>query len=139
MHSIRHGLLVVGLLLIAGCGTKVVKKTETDTKLVVPEYVINAKELLGIPLKESKAKVRATTDFFGSMTIHTSYVWPDYEYGRTTPYFTEALFDPAETYTLTHKAYLTLREKLHGSRVGTDRINPLRCCVCCRSSHDARI
>ena len=108
MRSIRHGLLVVSLFLIVGCGTKVVKETETDTKPVVPEYVIDAKELLGIPLKESEAKVRATTDFRSYMGSNISYAYPTREYGRTTPYFTEATFSPIETYTLNDKAYLAL-------------------------------
>ena len=108
MRFIPHGLLIVELFLIVGCGTKVVKETETDTKPVVPEYVIDAKELLGIPLKESEAKVRATTDFRSYMGSNISYGYPTREYGRTTSYFTEARFNPIETHTLNHKAYLAL-------------------------------
>ncbi len=114
MRSIRHGLLVVGLLLIVGCSTKVVKETETDTKAIVPEYVIDAKELLGLPLRESGAKVRATTDFGNYMVSNISYAYPNREYGRTTPYFTEATFSSIETYTLNDKAYLALS----GNKVG---------------------
>ena len=98
MRFIRHGLLVVGLFLIVGCGTKVVKKPETDTKAIVPEYVIDAKELLGIPLRESEAKDRASTDFRKYMGSDISYGYPTREYGRTTPYFTETRFSPIETY-----------------------------------------
>ncbi|RKU05909.1 hypothetical protein C6502_20695 [Candidatus Poribacteria bacterium] len=108
MRSIRHGLLVVGLLLIVGCGTKVVKESETDAKAIVPEYVVDAKELLGLPLKESEAKVSATTDFRSYMGSNISYAYPAREYGRTTPYFTEATFSSIETYTLNDKAYLAL-------------------------------
>ena len=109
MRFIRHGLLTVGLLLIAaGGGTKTVKGLETDTKPIVPEYVINAKELLGTSLEESEAIVRTTTDFLGYMRMNITYEYPNREYGRTTPYFTEALFNPIETHTLNHKAYLSL-------------------------------
>ena len=114
MRFIPHGLLVVGLFLIVGCGAKVVKEPETDTKAIVPEYVIDAKELFGIRLKESRAKIRATTDFRGYMVEFTSYISVSREFGRTAPYFTEALFDPVERYTLNHKAYLALS----GNKVG---------------------
>ena len=123
MRFIRYGLLVVGLFLMVGCGTKVMTEPETDSKAIVPEYVIDAKELLGIPLKESEAKVRATTDFFGYMGRNISYVSFAREYGRTTPYFTEARFNPIETYTLNHKAYLALSvtdvdKNIRGREVG---------------------
>ena len=114
MRFVWHGLLLVGLFLIVGCSTKVVKEPETDTKAIVPEYVVNAKELLGIPLRESGAKVRATTDFGNYMVSNISYAYPNREYGRTTPYFTEATFSPIETYTLNDKAYLALS----GNKVG---------------------
>ena len=107
MRFIRHGLLTVGLLLIAaGGGTKTVKGLVTET--IVPEYVIDGKELLGTSLKESRAKVRATTDFGNYRVKHISFASCAREYGRTTPYFTEAQFDVIETYTLNHKAYLSL-------------------------------
>ena len=118
MRFTRHGLMVMGLFLIVGCGPKVVKQPETDTKAIVPEYVINAKELLGIPLKESGAKLTATTDFSGYRVDFSSYVMVDREYGRTMPYFTETPFNPVYTYTLNRKAYLTLSEGLHGHGVG---------------------
>ena len=114
MRFIPHGLLVMGLFLIVGCGTKVVKEPETDTKAIVPEYVVDAKELFGIRLKESRAKIRATTDFRGYMGEFTSNISVSREFGRTAPYFTEALFDPVERYTLNHKAYLALS----GNKVG---------------------
>ncbi len=109
MRFIRHWLLAVGLFLIAaGGGTKTVKGLETDTKAIVPEYVINVKELLGISLKACEAKVRATTDFRGYMSANFSFAPFTREYGRITPYFTEAQFDRIETYTLNNKAYLSL-------------------------------
>ena len=77
MRFIRHWLLAVGLFLIAaGGGTKTVKGLETDTKPIVPEYEVNAKELLGTPLKESQDIVRATTDFGNYMSEQTSLMSP---------------------------------------------------------------
>ena len=116
MRFIRHGLVVVGLFLMVGCGTKAVKESETDTKAIVPEYVIDAKALLGTSLEESTAKVTATTDFRRDRIVFTSYVSFAREFGRITPYFREALFNPRETYTLNHRAYLTLSE--NGGEVG---------------------
>ena len=107
MRYIRHGLLTVGMFLIAaGGGTKTVKGLVTET--IVPEYVTDGKELLGTSLKESRAKVRATTDFGNYRVKHISFASCAREYGRTKPYFTEAQFDVIETYTLNHKAYLSL-------------------------------
>ena len=108
MCFIRHGLLIVGLFLIMGAGNKIVKGLETDSKPIVLEYVVNAKDLLGISLKASEAKLRATTDFRGYMSANFCFASCAREYGRTTPYFTEAQFDVIETYTLNHKAYLAL-------------------------------
>ena len=108
MRFIRHGLLVVGLFLMVGCGTKVVREPEIDAKAIVPEYVIEAKALLGTPLEESTAKVTATTDFLGYRADFISYISFAREFGRTTPYFREALFNKIERYTLNHKAYLAL-------------------------------
>ena len=118
MRFVWHGLLTVSLFLVWGCATKVVKESETDTKAIVPEYVIDAKELLGSPLRESEAKVRATTDFRNYMGSDISYGYPTREYGRTTPYFTETRFSPIETYTLNHKAYLALSQNIRGGEVG---------------------
>ena len=117
MRFIRHGLVVVGLFLMVGCGTKVVRESETDTKAIVPEYVIDAKELLGTPWREGATKVTATTDFRKDRIDLISYVWFDYEYGRTTPYFVESNFTPIETYALNHKAYLALSENSRGSEM----------------------
>ena len=123
MRLIRYGLLVVGLFLMVGCGPKVVKESETETKAIIPKYVINAKDLLGIPLRESEAKVRATTDFRSYMGSNISYARFSREYGRTTPYFTEARFNPIQTYMLNHKAYLALsatdvNKNIRGREVG---------------------
>ena len=124
MRFIRHWLPAVGLFLIAaGGGTKTVKGLETDTKPIVPEYVVNAKELLGTSLKESRAKVRATTDFPIYMADNICFASCAREYGRTKPYFSEAQFDVIETYTLNHKAYLSLSvtdvdKNIRGPEVG---------------------
>ena len=82
--------------------------------------MIDAKELLGIPLKESEAKLTATTDFGRHRVEFSSYVMVDREYGRTMPYFTETLFNPVYTYTLNGKAYLALSASanLRGDEVG---------------------
>ena len=124
MRFIRHWLLAVGLFLIAaGGGTNTVKGLETDTKPIVPEYEVNAKELLGTPLKESQDIVRATTDFPIYMADNICFASCAREYGRITPYFTEAQFDVIETYTLSHKAYLALSvtdvdKNIRGREVG---------------------
>ena len=119
MRFLRHGLLAVGLLLIAaGGGTKVVNEPETNTRAIVPEYVIDAKELLGTPLEKSRAIVRATTDFGSYRRQNISYGYPNREYGRTMSYFAEARFNPIETYTLKRKAYLSLSVDLDANIPG---------------------
>ena len=114
MRFIRHGLVVVGLFLIVGCSAKVVPEPGINAKAIVPEYVIDVKELLGTSLEESTAKVTATTDFRGYKIAFISYVWIDYEYGRTTPYFSQSQFNRIDWYILNHKAYLTLSENQGG-------------------------
>ena len=109
MRFLRHALLAVSLLLIAaGDGSKGVEESKTDNSANVPEYVINAKELLGNPWQESAAKVRATTDFGICRKINSTYARFSAEYGRRKPYFSDAQFNPIETYTLKRKAYLSL-------------------------------
>lgn len=118
MRFIRYGLLVVGLFLMVGCGTKVVPEPGTDAKAIVPEYVIDAKGLLGTSFKESTAKVTATTDFRGYKINFISYISFAREFGRTTPYFSESHFNRIDWYILNNKAYLTLSENQYGSEVG---------------------
>lgn len=109
MRFLRRELLAVGLLLIAaGGGSKGVNEPETNSRAIVPEYVINAKELLGTPLEKSHAIVSATTDFGICRTIYFSYARFSAEYGRRKPYFSEAQFNPIETCALKRKAYLSL-------------------------------
>ena len=115
MLFIRHGLVVVGLLLVVGCGAKAVPEPGIDAKAIMPEYVIDAQKLLGTSLKESTAKVTATTDFREYMINFISYVSIDYEYGRITPYFSESHSNRIDWYILNDKAYLVLGE---GSEVG---------------------
>ena len=56
MCFIRHGLLAVGLfLIVAAGGTKLAKWPETDTKVIVPEYVVDAKELLGVSFERERS------------------------------------------------------------------------------------
>ena len=110
--------LLLVVFLIVGCGAKVVKEIGIDTKAIVPEYVIDVKELLGLPLKESRAKVKAMTDFRPYQKSDYSYAYFDREFGRTTPYFTETVSSSTETYAMTHKAYLALSQNLSGSGVG---------------------
>ena len=110
-------IFIVLILMFTGGSTHVSPSPETDAKAIVPKYVVNAKELLGTSLEESEAKVRATTDFRPYMVINISYENPNREYGRTAPYFTEALFNPIETHTLNHKAYLSLSQNLYRGEV----------------------
>lgn len=109
MRYLLRGLLAVGLLLIAaGGGCKGVEEPEADNSAIVPDYVIDAKELLGAPLEKSEAMVRATTNFGIYRTIFSTYARFSAEYGRRKPYFSDAQFNPIETYTLKRKAYLSL-------------------------------
>ena len=109
MRILRRGLLVVGLLLIAaGSGCKGVEEPEADNSAIVPEYVIDAKELLGAPLGKSQAIVSATTDFGSYRRISNTYARFSAEYGRKTPYFAEARFTPIESFTRNRAAYLSL-------------------------------
>lgn len=109
MQILRCGLLAAGLLLIAaGGGSKGVQEPEADNSAIVPEYVINAKELLGVPLEKSQAIVSAATDFGSYRGMYISYERFSAEYGRRKPYFSESQFNPIETYTLKRKAYLSL-------------------------------
>lgn len=96
------------LLMAAGGGRNGAKEPETNATAIVPEYVVNAKELLGTPLEKSQAIVSATTDFGSYSRQNISYGYPNREYGRTLPYFSEAQFNPIETYTRKRKAYLSL-------------------------------
>ena len=103
MRFIRHGLLVVGLFLMVGCGAGLVTET------IVPEYVIDAKALLGTGRKESQPKLLAMSDFRLGMMAISHYAKPDREYGRVAPYFKEAQYSPDSTYVLPgDKARLTL-------------------------------
>ena len=104
MRFIPQGLLVVGLFLMIGCG----KGPVTET--IVPEYVIDTKELFGIGTREAADKVSAVTDvpFRRYSGSDISYARYNFDYGRTEPYFRERHITPIDTFTLNHKAYLSL-------------------------------
>ena len=90
---------------------------ETDAKAIVPEYVINARELLGTEERESQAKLLAMSDFQSDYVAFTSFVHLKREYGRVQPYFKEAAYSPDYIYVLpSDKARLTLSAT--GSEVG---------------------
>ena len=57
-------IYTVLILMFTGGGTKVVPAPETDAKAIVPEYVVDAKELIGLGIKESAGKVFAISDFW---------------------------------------------------------------------------
>lgn len=108
------------ILMFAACSTKVVPTPETDAKAIVPEYVINAKELLGTEERKSEAKLRSwniLSDVHSTSVAFSSYVYFEREYGRTAPYFSEARYSPDYNYVLQDdKAHLTLN--ITGSKVG---------------------
>ena len=123
MRLLQHGLLAVSFFLIVGVGGKSVKQPEAHASKIVPEYVINAKEILGTPLKKSQAIVRETTDFRRYRKTSISYGYPIREYGRTKPYFSETRYNPIQTFTLNRRAYLSfsvtnVNKSKSGSEVG---------------------
>ena len=108
------------ILMFTACSTRVVPKPETDAKAIAPEYVINVKELLGIPDKESRAKLRSwniLSDDHGTSMAFSSYVYSKHEYGRIASYFSEAKYSSDYNYVLRgDKAHLTL--DITGRKVG---------------------
>ena len=111
-------IYAISILMFTACSPKVVP--ETDAKAIVPEYVINVKELLGTEEKKSEAKLRSwniLSDVHGTSVVFTSYVYFEREYGRIAPYFSEAQYSPDYNYILRgDKAHLTLN--ITGSKVG---------------------
>ena len=45
MKRLLFPIYTILILMFIACSTKVVPKPETDAKAIVPEYVVNAKEL----------------------------------------------------------------------------------------------
>ena len=117
MKRLLFLIYTILILMFTACSTKVMPKPETDAKAIAPEYVINARELLGTEDRESQAKLLAMSNFqLYSMTF-TSFVSLKREYGRVKPYFSEAAYSPDNIYVLPGgKARLTLSTT--GSRVG---------------------
>ena len=100
------------ILMFTACSTKVVPKSETDAKAIVPEYVINARELLGTEERESEAKLLSwniLSDVHGTSIVISDYVYFKHEYGRIVPYFSEAKYSPDYNHVLRGaKAHLSL-------------------------------
>ena len=118
-------IYTVLILMFTVCGAKVVTAPETDENVsmetgrkkpvknfdaIVPEYVVDAKELIGLGIKESAGKVFAISDFWfrPPKARHNMYLPYSFGYGRIKPYFKEKHITPIETYTLKDKAYLSL-------------------------------
>ena len=96
-------------LMFTACSTRVVPKPETDAKAIVPEYVIDARELLGAEERESQTKLLAMSDFRSYSTKFSSFAYPKREYGRVEHYFNENGYTPNNRYALPgDKAHLTL-------------------------------
>lgn len=113
------------ILMLMGCGAKVVPEPVTDenvsmergrkqsvinTDAIVPAYVVDAKDLFGLGIKESAGKVMEPTKFWFRRQggRHNMYLPSSFDYGRTKPYFKEKHITPIETYTLKDKASLSL-------------------------------
>jgi len=113
-------IYTVSILMVTGCVTSVTdenvsmvnggKQPVINTDAIVPAYVVDAKELFGLGIKESAGKVFATTQFWFRRQSgrHNMYLPYPFDYGRTKPYFREKHITPIEAYTLKDKAYLTL-------------------------------
>ena len=117
MERLLFPIYTILILMFTACSTKVVPKPETDAKAIVPEYVINVRELLGTEERENQAKLLAVSDFQLDYVAFTSFVHLKREYGRVQPYFKEAAYSPDYIYVLPgDKARLTLSAA--GSEVG---------------------
>ena len=117
MKRLLFPIYTISILMFTACSTKAMPKPETDAKAIVPEYVINARELLGTKERESQAKLRTMSNFQSDSITFTSFVYPKREYGRVKPYFNEAAYSPDNTYALPgDKARLTL--SITGIKVG---------------------
>ena len=125
MKRLLFPIYTISILMLAGCGAKVMTEPVTDenvsmergrkqpvinTDAIVPVYVVDAKELFGLGIKESAGKVMEPTKFWFRRQSgrHNMYLPRDFDYGRPKPYFKEKHITPIETYTLKDKAYLSL-------------------------------
>ena len=112
MKRLLFPIYTILILMFTACSTRVVPKPETGAKAIVPEYVINARELLGIREEESKAKLLSwniLSDVHGTSTAISDYMYFKHEYGRIAPYFREAKYSPDYNYVLQGaKAHLSL-------------------------------
>ena len=120
MNRLLFLIYTILILMLTGCVTPVTdenvsmesgrKQPVINTDAIVPAYVVDAKELFGLGIKESAGKVFATTKFWFRRQggRHNMYLPYPFDYGRTKPYFKEKHITPIETYTLKEKAYLSL-------------------------------
>ena len=110
MKRLLFLIYIFSILMFTGGDTKVAPAPETDAKAIVPEYVVDAKELIGLGIKESAGKVYALSNFGfrRHKGRHNMYLPGRIDFGRTKPYFRGKHITPIETYTLKDKAYLSL-------------------------------
>ncbi len=125
MNRLLFLIYAISILMLTGCGAKIIRVSLTDvnvsmesggkkpainTEAIVPAYVVDAKELFGLGIKESAGKVMETTKFWFRRKggRHNMYLPYPFDYGRKKPYFKEKHITPIETYTLKDKAYLSL-------------------------------
>ena len=125
MKCVLFPIYTISILMLTGCGAKVMTEPVADenvsmergrkqpvrnTDAIVPTYVVDAKELFGLGIKESAGKVMEPTKFRFRRNggRHNMYLSSPFDYGRPKPYFREKHITPIETYTLKDKAYLSL-------------------------------
>ena len=125
MKCVLFPIYTILILMLTGCGAKVMpepvmdenvsmerdgKQPVINTDTIVPAYVVDAKELFGLGIKESAGKVMEPTKFWFRRNggRHNMYLPHDFDYGRPKPYLREKHITPIETYTLKDKAYLSL-------------------------------
>ena len=125
MNRLLFLIHAISILMLTGCGATVMRESVTDenvsmesggkkpainTDAIVPAYVVDAKALFGLGIKESAGKVMGTTKFRFRRKggRHNMYLPYRFDYGRTKPYFREKHTTPIESYTLKDKAFLSL-------------------------------
>ena len=125
MNRLLFLIHAISILTLMGCSATVMRESVTDenvsmesggkmpainTDAIVPAYVVDAKALFGLGIKESAGKVMGTTKFRFRRKggRHNMYLPYRFDYGRTKPYFREKHITPIESYTLKDKAFLSL-------------------------------